>query len=135
MSEANTPSGITGTRVLVVEDDPLLGLTLKHMLEDLDCVTVGPAESVKEALALAEGTTFDIAILDVNLMGESIHPFARHLHDRKQAFIFSTGMPLHTAHGLFEDIPVLAKPFSLTDLQCALEAALGRQKGPQAATA
>ncbi len=125
MTEA-TPSTVAGKRVLIVEDDHLLAFTLKHMLEDLDCIAVGPAAKVKDAFAIAEKETFDIAILDVNLLGESIYPFAKHLYDLKQPFVFSTGMPLHAANGLFQDVPVLAKPFSLADLQRTIAARLGR---------
>ena len=45
---------MTGTRVLVVEDESLLAETLCDLMQDAGCEPVGPAATVAEALRLIE---------------------------------------------------------------------------------
>lgn len=43
---------ITGKRILVVEDEPIVALLIEDMLDELGASTVGPASTVRRALAL-----------------------------------------------------------------------------------
>ena len=53
-------------RILVVEDDWLVALDLKHMLERRGREVVGTAADATEALAAALRTSPDLALVDVN---------------------------------------------------------------------
>ncbi len=55
-------------RVLIVEDEALLALELEHALLDLGHSVVGTAASSREALRLMEGTSLDLALVDVHLL-------------------------------------------------------------------
>jgi DNA-binding NtrC family response regulator len=58
---------ITPTRVLVVDDEPLIRWALAEMLTDLGC-EVGQAGDARSALsAMCEAAPFDIVLLDVRL--------------------------------------------------------------------
>ncbi|RYD46101.1 MAG: response regulator, partial [Sphingomonadales bacterium] len=81
---------LAGLRVLIVEDEPVVAMCLEDILEELGCVTVGPANRLSEGLALAEGP-LDAAILDINLAGERSNAIAQRLHDRSIPFAFASG--------------------------------------------
>ena len=86
-------------RVLIVEDDWLLALDLKHVLEPRGHKVVGMAADTAEALAAALRTSPDLAFVDVNLRdgrtGTSISAAIR--KQARTAVIFVTANP--------EDIP------------------------------
>lgn len=81
-----------GLRVLVVEDDPLMFMAIEDILMSDGYVVVGPVSSVDAAIDAVQMTDrYDIALLDVNLGGESIDPVAHLIQQRGVPFVFSTG--------------------------------------------
>ena len=66
-------------RVLVVEDEMLIGMLLEDMLADIGHEVVAVVSRLKDALAAVEKETFDLAILDVHLHGEAAFPVAETL--------------------------------------------------------
>ena len=82
---------LTGLRVLVVEDEPVVAMCLEDILEELGCVTIGPASRLAEGLRLAETDAFDAAILDIDLSGERSTPIAQALQVRGVPFVFASG--------------------------------------------
>jgi two-component sensor histidine kinase len=82
---------IRGSRVLIVEDEALIALSLNEMLRDAGCVSVGPASNVDEALSIIENNIIDMALIDLNLNGESSLPVAHALRSRRIPFTFVTG--------------------------------------------
>jgi PAS domain S-box-containing protein len=109
--DTNRCLSLTGHRVLVVEDEPLVAMAIASALEDLGCTIIGPAARLEQALTLARGETFDAAVLDYKLAGLSSEPVAKLLRRRGIPFAVSTG---YTAAGLppqFGDAPLIAKPF------------------------
>lgn len=108
---------LAGTRVLLVEDEGAVALLLESMLEDLGCEIVASAGRIPRALQAVRELQFDLAVLDVNVAGETSFELARLLAERGIPFIFSTG---YGSAGLPEDLgerPVLSKPFALEDLR------------------
>ncbi|HEX8168351.1 MAG TPA: response regulator [Beijerinckiaceae bacterium] len=108
---------LNGLRVLVIEDEAAISMLLEDMLMDLGCAIVGPAARLNVALEMAQGDDFDIAILDVNLAGESIYPVADALAQRGRLFVFSTGYGGAGIKDPYRDRPVVQKPFSQQDLR------------------
>lgn len=105
-----------GTRVLIVEDDTIIAMTAEDMLDEIGCKTAAVASTVAEALARAEDTDFDIALLDLNLKDETSLPVAQRLRDTGKRFIFATGYG-GLPHGCgFTDAPVISKPYRLEQL-------------------
>lgn len=119
-SPQTAPSGLSGLRVLVVEDEAAIALLLEDMLLDLGCEVLGPVGRLPDALKLAEADGVDVAILDVNLGGVAIYPVADALRLRGVPFLFSTGYGAGGIDAAFRDRPVLQKPFSQTDLTTKL---------------
>ena len=107
-------------RVLVVEDDGLIALTLEDLLEELGCQVAGSAGSVAEALAWLEaGNGLDAALLDVKLGTEMVFPVAEALAARHIAFAFTTGLG-EAPDARFRSAPLLTKPIRRADLQRVL---------------
>ena len=82
---------LTGRRVLLVEDEPLVGMLIEELLLDEGCIVLGPYATLAEALAAAQAEDFDVALLDVNLRGEKIYPVAEIVEARGIPFLLLTG--------------------------------------------
>ncbi len=116
-----------GVRVLVVEDEAAISMLLEEMLLDLGCEIVGPAARLATALQTIEKHPVDLAILDVNVAGESIYPVADALRDRHAPFVFSTGYGKTGIRDDYRDYPVLQKPFMQNDLCAQMRIALAHK--------
>ena len=119
---------LAGLRVLVVEDETLVAMLLEDMLGDLGCEVAATASRIAQAVELARdpGLAFDVAILDVNVAGESITPVAQALSERPVPFVFATGYGESGVPEAFRGRPVLQKPFGMADVQARLHEACGR---------
>jgi CheY-like chemotaxis protein len=95
--QANAPAFLNGKRVLIVEDQSLVGLALKESLQDAgaDVVWVQSDRAAYTALQ-GNGLQFAVLILDVDLghgtTGFDIARFARQ-RDPDVGVIFSSGSP------------------------------------------
>jgi DNA-binding response OmpR family regulator len=86
-------SGLTGRRILIVEDEMLIALRLQGMLEELGYQIVGRARTAADALAIVETNTqgVDAAILDINVGGEHANAVAAAFEAQGIPFIITTG--------------------------------------------
>jgi CheY-like chemotaxis protein len=107
---------LSGRRILAVEDDMLIRLTLEDMLAELGCESVSVAATIGEALGMIDVHTFDAATLDVNLGGTSSYPVADTLTARGVPFVFTTGHGAHSLREGYRERPILNKPFAYEDL-------------------
>ena len=118
---------LAGRRILVVEDEMLVLMSIETSLDDLGC-TATSVGTVDDALAKLADTSFDAAMLDVNLRGEQSYPVAEALAHRGIPFVFSTGYGHHAERPEFADRPVLRKPYLKDHLVAALSALIGPNK-------
>ncbi|MGF6709426.1 CheY-like chemotaxis protein [Luteibacter sp. W1I16] len=115
---------LIGLRALVVEDEGGVALLIEAMLEELGCEVVASVGSLSKALEIAESESFDLAVLDVNIVGGLVFPVAEVLRRRRLPFVFSTGYGRMGVPDVFKDCAVLSKPFAMADLKQALRLAL-----------
>ena len=108
-------------RILVVEDEMLIGMLLEDMLMDLGHEVAAIVPRLKDALAAVERETYDLAILDVHLHGESAFPVAEALIAKGVPFIFATGYGERGLPENYRGRPVLQKPFAKDDLERVLK--------------
>ncbi|MBS1706721.1 MAG: response regulator [Armatimonadetes bacterium] len=121
---------MASTRILIADDDPIILLDLKQMLESLDYEVVGEAGDGQQAVQLARDVQPDVCVFDVKMpvqdgidaasivISEGIAPVVlltaysdRELIDRaKDAGVFG----------------YLVKPFKPSDLPPAVEVARSR---------
>ncbi|WP_192499450.1 PAS domain S-box protein [Skermanella pratensis] len=104
------PAG-SGARVLVVEDEALTALAMEQVLLDAGLIVLGPVGRVDDALELLRETIPDLAVLDVNLFGQTVFPVADRLLVLGVPFVFCSGYS--RLDGISEKLsqaPLLAKP-------------------------
>jgi CheY-like chemotaxis protein len=119
---------LTGRRALVVEDEGAVALLIEDMLVDLGCQIAASAAEIGKACELARTARIDFAILDLNLGGASGLAVGRILRERGIPFVFSTGYGAGGVSGDFGCDPLLAKPFTITDLHDKISVALASQE-------
>ncbi|MCC7347440.1 MAG: response regulator [Variibacter sp.] len=107
-------------RILVVEDEVLIGMLLEDMLQDLGYEIVATASRVDEAARIARDVDADAAILDVNLNGQEVYPVAEILAGRGIPFVFATGYGERGLPPAFQQRPTLPKPFQQDSLSAKL---------------
>ena len=122
MSGLITPDAASSRRVLVVEDEMLIGMLLEDMLTDMGHTVVAIVPRVNEALAAAQREEFDLAILDVHLNGQAVFPVADALIERGIPFVFATGYGERGLPEQYRKRPILQKPFAKDDLEMILAA-------------
>ena len=113
-----------GCSVFLVEDEVMIRMMVADMLEELGFSVAAEAGEINEAIKLAQSTSFDLAILDVNVNGKVISPVAELIQARNLPFIFATGYGSSGLPEQYRDRPALQKPFQLDALGKTIEAAL-----------
>ena len=106
---------LSGRRILIVEDEMLLLMTIEDVLADLGCETVISASTVDKAIGRIDRQVFDAAVLDMNLNGTSSHAVAEALAARGVPFVVATGNRDDMWDG-FRDRAVVRKPFKYDEL-------------------
>lgn len=111
--------------ILVLDDEPLIGMQLEQDLQEAGYDVLGPVHSVTKALALITNHKPDAALLDINLRGEKSIAVADALQSKGVPFIFCTGF------GDTSDLPeplrsagTLSKPIDQQMLRSALKSLL-----------
>ena len=105
-------------RILVIEDDYLLGQILIDFLEDAGAKVVGPIGWVEDALLAIEKNALDIdtAKQDDNLHGSKSYPIADALVGRSIPFVFATGYGADALDASYVHHPRCEKPFDQPNL-------------------
>jgi CheY-like chemotaxis protein len=117
-----------GKRVLVVEDELMIRMLLEDMLGELGYTIAAEAARLDEALDAAKNGQFDLAILDVNLNGQTIAPVAEALAARGTPFVFATGYGERGLPDAYRDRPTLKKPFQMDGLSKTIAIALAAKR-------
>ena len=112
-------SSLNGVRVLVVEDETVISVLLEDMLAQLGCSVVGTAARLQPAMKLARELEYDVALIDLNLGGDSGEAVADVVAERRGAVVYASGYRLDWKK---QRVPgaVLVKPYGLTELTRAL---------------
>lgn len=80
-----------------------------------------PASSLRRALAIPNAGQPGNASLDMNLSGDSSAPIAAALREREVPFVVITGYSgKHSEDPMFQDVPVIKKPYQGSELVRAL---------------
>lgn len=117
---------LSGIRVFVAEDEFLLALDLCDILAGAGAEVLGPARSRAEADTYVAGQFVpDVALLDLNLGGESSAEIALRLQGLGVPVILTTGYDAGDVPERLKAMPVCLKPISAA----ALLRAIGREVG------
>jgi CheY-like chemotaxis protein len=111
-------------RVLLVEDNPVIAMNTEALLQELGAGTVMVAMTLTAAMTLVSEHRFDIALLDLDLDGETSVPVAERLFATQVPIIFSTGYgDLGDLPATLSNVPLLRKPYTFADLKKMLDLA------------
>ncbi len=115
-------SPFAGRRILVAEDAPVIALDLKGMLEEAGIIVLGPYATMTDARKAAIEESYDLALLDIDLRGETSLPVAAEAAKRGRPILFATAESNDAnTRAAFPDAPVIAKPYSETEMFDAIE--------------
>jgi DNA-binding response OmpR family regulator len=112
-------------RVLILEDQTLLGIYIGDLLADFGCEAVGPFCSVATGVQTALKEPLDAALLDVYLADESVAPIAQILERRGIPYAFVTGYGRDHLPAQMQTRPYLNKPFTDGEIGALVGALLG----------
>jgi PAS domain S-box-containing protein len=114
------PNALVGKKILIIEDEPLIAMTLVDDLLEVGGEVVGPAHSIWEARTMIETLEFDAALLDGNLSGDRVDEIAARLTQKGAPFVFVTGYGRETLPAGYQHVPVVEKPFTREQVAEAL---------------
>ena len=106
--------------ILVVDDEPIIAMTMGDWLADLGHSVVGPATDYASAVALSE-EAFDAAILDVSLGSETTTGIAVRLSSRGVPFAVASGHDAQSIDAAFANGLLLPKPFGFETFRRVVE--------------
>jgi response regulator NasT len=119
-----------GTRVLIAEDEAIIRLDLKEMLEEEGIEVVGEAADGEAALRLAKERDPDLVIMDIKMPGMDGLTAAEHVVEQDLAAVLIltafSGRDLVQRAAQAGAMGYLVKPFQKSDLMPAIELALAR---------
>ena len=121
------------TRILLVEDDPMMGQAVKTALLQAGHI-VDLASSAEDAEATLEAVTYDLVVLDINLSGKSGLELVSDLRKRKKDIPVLALTARDTTKQKVEGLNAgaddyIVKPFDLDELLARIQALLRRSIG------
>lgn len=125
---------MSGLSILIVDDEALIRLDIKEMLQGAGHIVCGEANNGLKAVELAKSLTPDLAILDVLMPGLDGLEVAKILHSMNIPVILLTAYSQTKFINRAEKVSVysyLVKPITERDLLPAIQIAYARWKEMQ----
>jgi DNA-binding NtrC family response regulator len=97
-------------RVLIIEDEYFLADDLANKLASLGIQVIGPVPELDDAMTVKHDG-FDVAVIDINLRGNSAFPVADKLMHLGKPFIFATGYGATAIPDRFRHVQRWEKPY------------------------
>ncbi|PZT98456.1 MAG: response regulator [Brevundimonas sp.] len=118
-------------RILIIEDEALVAMELRFILEDLGHQVVGVAATARAARDLVRENDVDLALVDIHLSdGPTGIALGRELgQDMGVSVLFMTANPGMVREGVAGAIGALSKPTDEQAVETAVDYALRRRHG------
>ena len=118
-------------RILIIEDEALVAMALRFVLEDLGHDVIGVAATAKAARDIVRENDVDLALVDIHLSdGATGIDLGRELgQDMGVSVLFMTANPGMVRDGVAGTIGVLSKPTDERAVQTGVDYALRRRQG------
>lgn len=102
--------------ILIVEDEPMIGIELLTIVSERGGKAIGPFGSVEAAQSAIANTHIDGAIVDLDLNGEMSFDVANLLQDARIPFVIYTGIDCRLLPERHRRVAYLQKPSTGTDV-------------------
>lgn len=124
----NIGDGEARPRVMVIEDEPLIAMGLRMVLEAMGCDVRAVVDNSTEAVNQAESQELDLILADVRLKGgdDGITAVERILTNHSIAVLFVTGNTGELERRGLGHMDVLSKPFMPAALERKVKKILAR---------
>jgi len=118
-------------RILIIEDEALVAMELRFVLEDLGHEVVATVADAATARDIVKETDVDLALVDIHLSdGPTGVALGRELgQDMGVSVLFMTANPGMVRNGVAGTIGVLSKPTDEAAVQKSVDYALRRRAG------
>jgi len=118
-------------RILIIEDEALVAMELRFVLEDLGHEVVATVADAASARQVVRETEVDLALVDIHLSdGPTGVALGRELgQEMGVTVLFMTANPGMVRQGVAGTIGVLSKPTDERAVQTAVDYALRRRQG------
>lgn len=117
-------------RILIIEDEALVAMELRFVLEDLGHEVAGVAAEAKTARNIVSETDIDLALVDIHLSdGPTGVDLGRDLARQGVTVMYMTANPGMVRNGVAGTLGVLSKPTDERAVQTAVDYALRRRMG------
>ena len=118
-------------RILIIEDEALVAMELRFVLEDLGHEVVGSAADARAARNMVRETDVDLALVDIHLSdGPTGVELGRCLaQEEGVTVLYMTANPGMVREGVAGTLGVLSKPTDEWAVQKAVDYALRRRNG------
>ena len=110
--------------VLLVEDDPIIGLDVAQTLADAGATVIGPVHTVAAALKYLEHRDFDVAVVDFRLETQTSTAVAERLLRERRPFLFHSSSI--EAFDAYPGVILVKKPSRPEQLVAAVAAVAGK---------
>jgi two-component SAPR family response regulator len=128
-----TKQPLRDRRILIVEDNALIALTMEDILSRAGAEVVGPVGTLAEAEQTALQESLSGALLDIKLNYDEVWPVARILADRGVPFVFCSGhFERSTLPNEWAGYELLMKPARPSHIVDKLANAIGGHQRPAA---
>jgi len=107
---------LAGLRLLLVEDEALVAIELEEIVREFGAEVVGPFSRVADALDALLHESISVAILDIQLDGETTFQIVDVLLERAKPALFVTAGTLEAMPEKYRQLPRLQKPFDPVEL-------------------
>lgn len=119
-----------GATILLVEDEVILAMDMKDMIERLGYRVLGPAADIARANVALDRERPDAGVLDLNLKGEAVTPLAERLRrDGVPCGLVTAYRTADIADARLATLPRLAKPVDEASVGRLIEALLKQGRG------
>ncbi|RZJ01275.1 MAG: response regulator [Brevundimonas sp.] len=117
-------------RILIIEDEALVAMELRFVLEDLGHEVAGVAADARTARNLVRESDVDLALVDIHLSdGPTGVDLGRDLARDGVTVMYMTANPGMVRNGVPGTLGVLSKPTDERAVQTAVDYALRRRVG------
>ena len=115
---------LAGQRILIVEDEPLIGIDLEAAVKDSGGIVVAIASTVVDATQSVETETLHGAIVDLRLRHELATPVLERLVTRNIPFVIHSGQADAAIEAEWPGVPIIDKPALPETVMAALAKAI-----------